>query len=831
MLRNKMLRGIQSRKIDGNLLHTLDNPNKGADIQTDSERFGYSVATSDSYAIVGAPYESDAGGGDASGKAYIFSLSTGNLVYTLDNPNAYDANQFDRFGTSVAISDSYAIVGAHNEADAGGVYSGKAYIFSASTGSLLHTLDNPNAYGTSSDDRFGFSVAITDSYAIVGAIYEGDAGNNISGKAYIFSTSTGNLLYTLDNPSSGSFFRFGYSVAISGDYAIVGALSTTLDGSTVVDGSGEAYIYDISTFTSSTISSANYVLDNPTAYGTSVNDSFGVSVAISGDYAIVGAYKEDDAGGTDSGKAYIYDISTFTTGTISSANYVLDNPNAYGTSAGDSFGRSVAINDSYAIVGAYQEDDAGGLSSGKAYIYDISTFTSSTISSANYVLDNPNAYGTSDSDWFGTSVAISGDYAIVGADGEDDIGSSVSGKAYIFSLSTGNLAHTLDNPNAYGGSSADFFGWSVAISKSYTIVGATGEDDAGSLSSGKAYIFRTSTGALLYTLDNPNAYGTSAGDSFGRSVAINDSYAIVGAYQEDDAGGTDSGKAYIFSLPTGNLLYTLDNPNAYNTSAGDFFGFSVAISDSYAIVGAYQEDDAGGAASGKAYIFSLSTGNLAHTLDNPNAYNTSAGDNFGRSVAISDSYAIVSAHQEDDAGGNNSGKAYIFDVTTGTLLHTLDNPNAYGTSAGDFFGFSVAISDSYAIVGAIREDEASGNNSGKAYIFSLSTGSLLHTLDNPNAYNTVVFDRFGQSVAISDSYAIVGANQEDDAGGNNSGKAYIFDVTTGNLLYTLDNPNAYGTSVSDFFGLSVAINDSYAIVSAYQEEDADGLNSGKVYIY
>jgi len=87
------------------------------------------------------------------------------------------------------------------------------------------------------------------------------------------------------------------------------------------------------------------------------------------------------------------------------------------------------------------------------------------------------------------------------------------------------------------------------------------------------------------------------------------------------------------------------------------------------------------------------SGTLSHTLDNPNAYGTSANDNFGESVAISESYAIVGAFREGDAGGTASGKAYIFNPATGALLHTLDNPNAYGTSEYDNFGKSVAINN------------------------------------------------------------------------------------------------------------------------------------------
>ena len=109
----------------------------------------------------------------------------------------------------------------------------------------------------------------------------------------------------------------------------------------------------------------------------------------------------------------------------------------------------------------------------------------------------------------------------------------------------------------------------------------------------------------IQTYNNPNAYGTSANDQFGYSVSVDGNYAIVGAYGEGDAGGTYSGKAYIFDATTGSLLHTLHNPNAYDTSVGDLFGNSVAISGNYAVVGAYGEGDAGGYYSGKAYVYQI----------------------------------------------------------------------------------------------------------------------------------------------------------------------------------------------------------------------------------
>ena len=551
-------------------------------------------------------------------------------------------------------------------------------------------------------------------------------------------------------------------------------------------------------------------------------------LAISDNYAIVGTPQEDDASGDKSGKAYVFDLSD------GSLAYTLDNPNPVGTSTEDYFGMAVDLDDDFVIVGAPYEDDAvSNLYPGKAYIYNL------TDGSLVRTLDDPNAFGTTDGDRFGHSVAINDGIAIVSASLEDDAGGTDSGKVYIFDAqvaapavsadwSNVTLSHTLDNPSPFGSSGGDAFGSAVAISGNYAIVGADREDDAGGGDSGKAYIYNASTGALLYTLDNPNPYGGSPFDYFGASVAISDDHAIVGAYSEDD-GGTDSGKAYIYDLSDGSLLYTLDNPNPYGSSAEDYFGRHVGISGDRAIVGAILE----GNKAGKAYIYNVSTGALVHTLHNPlpTANNSTAGDQFG-TVAISGDYAIVGAYNADDAGGTFSGKAYIYNVSTGALVHTINNPNAYGTSGGDRFGITVAISGDHAIVGSY-EGDANGSNSGKAYIFDVATGALVHTLDNPNPYGTSEYDRFAYSVSISGDHAIVGALLEDEADGvTNSGKVYIYNVTSGALVKTLDNPNAYGTGVDDVFGIAVAISGGRTIVGANSEDDAgDGNKSGKAYIF
>lgn len=397
--------------------------------------------------------------------------------------------------------------------------------------------------------------------------------------------------------------------------------------------------------------------------------------------------------------------------------FTIDNPNAYPSDA-DIFGYAVDASTSYFIVGAHQEDAAGKFNSGKAYIFDVTT------GSLLHTLDNPDP---SLDARFGYSVGITESYAIVGAYKDSGSGNIDEGIAYIYSTATGGLLHTLNNPNP---SSNDRFGWSVSIAESYAIVGAYGE----AFFSGAAYIYDTATGTLLHTLNNPNADPTSSSDSFGISVSITDTHAIVGASSEDDGALTSTGKAYIFTTSAGTLLYTLNNPTP-NTN--DLFGWSVSVSDSYAAVGAYLDT-----VNGYTYIYDLSTGGLLHSLVSP--FNSGAfGAQFGISVSITDDYTVVGA-PKNGVVAQDSGRAYIYDTATGLLLHTLENPNAFNTSGYDLFGYSVAVSDTCIVVGAYFEDDAlPGNNSGKAYVFGDISPNAVSEILNLNATTPVQFASTG----------------------------------------------------------------------------------------
>lgn len=384
------------------------------------------------------------------------------------------------------------------------------------------------------------------------------------------------------------------------------------------------------------------------------------------------------------------------------------------------------------------------------------------------ILNNPNAYGLSTGDQFGYSVDISENYAVVGAPTENDSSGLNSGKIYVFNATSGSLIRTFDNPNVYGSGLNDNFGRSVSVYGDIVAASAYNETNG----SGKVYLFSILSGSLIFVIDNPNFYGTPDNDLFGVQLSVFQNKLIVGAYQEDDKNGKSSGKAYIFDTTTGTLLFVLDNPNPVGTSKNNFFGCSVDINEYYAVVGAYQEDDGNGKSSGKAYIFDTSNGALVTTLDNPNHVGTSKNDYFGWSVSLSDKYVVVGAYLEDDSRGSNSGKAYVFNFD-GILLLTLDNPNPVGTSNDDHFGWSVTVDNHFVVVGAYQED-GSTDKSGKVYVFDVIDGSLIKTINNPNAYGLANNDYFGFSVAISGRKIIAGTPGESDSGGTSSGKAYVF---------------------------------------------------------
>ncbi len=367
------------------------------------------------------------------------------------------------------------------------------------------------------------------------------------------------------------------------------------------------------------------------------DNNFGYSVAISGDFAIVGSPYDDDKG-TDSGSAYMYKRD-FVTGVWEEQTPKLVASDGVGY---DSFGYSVAISGDFAIVGSIFDDDKG-LDSGSAYMFKRNPMTEAWEQQTPKLLASD---GVGD-DRFGYSVAISGDFAIVGSILDDDKGTD-SGSAYIFKRNPVTGAWEEQTPKlvASDGVGNDRFGRAVAISGDFAIVGSPYEDDKGT-DSGSAYMFKRNPVTGLWEQQTPKLVASDGvgNDNFGYSVAISGDFAIVGSLLDDDK-GTNSGSSYMFKRNPVTGAWEQQTPKlvASDGVGNDYFGRAVAISGDFAIVSSPYDDDKG-TDSGSSYMFKRNpvTGVWEQQTPKLVASDGTQPDQFGASVDISEDFIIASS--------------------------------------------------------------------------------------------------------------------------------------------------------------------------------------------
>ena len=320
------------------------------------------------------------------------------------------------------------------------------------------------------------------------------------------------------------------------------------------------------------------------------------------------------------------------------------------------------------------------------------------------------------------------------------------------------------------GAAGDIFGVSVAVSGDYAIVGASGEDISTNSGQGAAYVFMR-TGTNTWDAGTKIvAPGGAAGDRFGCSVAISGDCAIVGASWADISTNSDQGAAYVFRRTGTNNWDAGTKIVASDGAANDRFGESVAVSGDCAIVGAFWADISTNSDQGAAYVFRRTGTNTWDAGTKITASDGSANYDFGTSVAVSGDYAIVGASGAD-ISGPDKGAAYVF-RRTGT--NTWDGGTKIVASDGtgrDYFGDSVAVSGNYAIVGA--PGALISENQGAAYVFRRTGTNTWDAGTKITASDGAANDWFGDSVAISGDYAIVGANHAAISGNTNQGAAYI----------------------------------------------------------
>jgi len=371
------------------------------------------------------------------------------------------------------------------------------------------------------------------------------------------------------------------------------------------------------------------------------SDEFGFSAAVSGDVAVVGAYRDDPGDVDDAGSAYVYHFD----GSAWIPEQPIPNP---GPVTGEWFGYSVAVSGDVAVIGAYDDDIAFSNGSASIYRYNGSAWL------LEQTLFNPAAeFG----DRFGSSVAVSGNVAVVGAFGDRPGGVALAGSVYVYRYngSTWLLDKTIPNPAP---ATFDVFGWSVAVSGDVAVIGARADDPGGVFGAGSAYVYRYNGSDWLLDLAIPNPE-PAVDDDFGRSVAVSGDVAMVGASDDDPGGVNASGSAYVYRYNGSAWLLDQAIPNP-DPPGIDLFGFSVAVSGDVAVVGAHSDSPGGAIDAGSTYVYRFdgSAWLLDSTMANPQP---TAGEQFGVSVAVSDDVAWVGARFDDRGSETDAGSAYVFD--------------------------------------------------------------------------------------------------------------------------------------------------------------------------
>jgi hypothetical protein len=374
---------------------------------------------------------------------------------------ALDGGAGDALGTAVAIDGDTAVAGAYVDDIAGQENQGSVYVFTRlGTGWSLET--KLTASDGSRGDLFGASVALDGDTLVVGA-YRDDPSGTDSGSAYVF-TRTGSLWTEqakLTASDGAADDVFGVSVALDGDTAVVGA---TLDDIGATD-KGSSYVF---TRTGSLWTQQAKLTASDGAAG----DRLGVSVAVAGDTAVVGAHLDDVEGNNAQGSAYVFTR----TGLLWTQQAKLT---ASDGAPGDDFGVRVAADGDTALVGA-RFDDETAVDQGSAYVF----------TRAGLIWTQQAKLTASDAiigDSFGLDVALEGDTAIVGAH-LDNAPNSDQGSAYVFTRS-GSVWAEQERLTASDGATDDQFGIAVDVDGDTVVAGAPNHNVGAISNQGSAYVF------------------------------------------------------------------------------------------------------------------------------------------------------------------------------------------------------------------------------------------------------------------------------------------------------------------------------------------------------
>lgn len=597
---------------------------------------------------------------------------------------------------------------------------------------------------------------------------------------------------------AGAGDRFGTSVAIQGNTAVVGAYLHDLPGK---GDAGAVYVFQRSGTTWTQVAKL-------TASNSAANDNLGIAVDLDGDTILAGAWLKQ-ALFAQQGAAYVFTRSV--AGLWTQQAQLTD----IGGSASDWFGNRVAIEGDTAVI-ASPGDDVIFADRGSVQIYTRSgtTWTRRT------ALD-PGLGGASD--FFGSSVSIHNGSVAVGAPGNDITASGNEGAVYVFTGSgaTWSLQQKLTRSGAIVG---DSLGGAVAVRGDTIVCGIANYDGIAGTNQGIGIFFtRNGTTWGASEIFQPNE--TQSGATFGSAVAMSDEFVAVGATNWSKAGANFAGAAYAFRRANGvpAKTNTLAAPSPL-TDAN--FGNRMASSGNRLVVGAYAEDGTAGPNQGAVYVYKFQDDCLV--LEQKLLPSVQQADaNFGRAVAIDGTTIVVGAPFEND-GIADAGAAYIyfFNGTSWVEQARIASPEP---AAGNRFGYSVAISGNRAVIGAPYDDVSALTDAGSAHSYT-RTGSAWAFEHAFLIASPTSLDYSGWSVAVDGDSVLIGVPGYDTTASisQNGGAAYFF--RWDGAMWDTFTPSV-GSGDGDQFGVSMVANGGLFCIGSLSEYIRTAIFNGSSFAF
>lgn len=413
------------------------------------------------------------------------------------------------------------------------------------------------------------------------------------------------------------------------------------------------------------------------------------------------------------------------------------------------------------------------------------TSISMSLGSATYAGGYDNPVNSDDNDFgingFGTSIASNTNYVMIGHRTLDVGTKNNQGVVWLFSKSTNTLARTVNSPIDRD---FEWFGAAVAMSESYYLIGAPGYDYSTQSQTGRAYLYDVASGTLLYTFEHPERTSYDASNNvFGKRVAVNEDYSLIGVDREP-------GGLWVFNNSTGSVERKLSLPNTTNYLT---FCDTIGLGGKYAVIVANYSTDSFVTVDPRLLIYDITTGDIVSNISKPSGASLS----WGGVIAVCETWVAVKD------SGLSTDRLHIYNIKTGALLRTISLTNIS----------DITINNNHVTV----VDGSTGN----IRMYNINTGSLTRTISKLNDATQGVYMK-------GNTLLVIGRV-------TSTGKAFVhrYTISGGQAYFTFNNTTKVATLTGSLETINATINSSLTVDPettytgnfnlTYTAQDIDGV--------